>query len=408
MPISLPEGVPGATRPEPGLPVPAYWDAHLSATAAGTEPAGGGPRLLDAACGYFTRRGLWSGPGQMLAAPGAEALLLALLAAAGGDPVLARPAAAWQAPVAALVGRPVHAVPSAPEGGAVPDAFALLETVRRARSGGADPRLLVLSAADDPTGTVTAPELLHETCEAAAEAGLQLVSDETYSDTLHHRDTVLLSPAEMLPDHTVVITDLGATLVPAAVPVALARFPATAHGTAWRQRTAAALAALRAVLPAPVAAATSYVLTEPAEVIELAAAANRLHARTAAAAYRAITGAGAVCRPPQAGFQLYPTLRTPDLDAPALEERLTAALGRPVPGGHRFGDDPAEPRVRIDTGALHGRTDTERRTALAAPDPLAVPHVAAALDDLAASFTALTGTDPVSGSADLRSRGRGG
>jgi aspartate/methionine/tyrosine aminotransferase len=404
MPISLPYDV----RPDPGLPVPAYWDVHLSGSPAGTEPAGGGPGLLEAACGYFTRRGLSSGRDQVLAAPGAESLLLALFGVFEGDPVLARPAPAWQAPVAALAGRPVHTVPTAPEGGGVPDPFALLETVRRARAAGADPRLLVLSAADDPTGTVSAPELLHETCEAAAEAGLQIVSDETYSDTLHHHDTVLLSPAEMLPDHTVVLADLGATLVPAAVPVAIARFPATAHGTAWRQRTCDALAALRAVLPAPVAAATAYVLTEPAEVTDRAAAANRLHARTAAAAYRAITGTGAVCRPPKAGFQVYPTLRNPDLGAAALEERLSAALGRTVPGGHRFGDDPAEPRARIDTGALHGRTESERRTTLAAANPLSVPHVAAALAELTAAFSALTGPDAVSGSADLGSRGRVG
>ncbi|NUS11722.1 MAG: pyridoxal phosphate-dependent aminotransferase, partial [Streptomyces sp.] len=145
--------------------------------------------------------------------------------------------------------------------------------------------------------------------------------------------------------------------------------------------------------------------TEPAEVAELAAAANRLHARTAAAAYRALTGAGAVCRPPQAGFQLYPTLEAAGLDAVGLEERLTAALGRVVPGGHRFGDDPAEPRVRIDTGALHGRTERERRTALAAADPLAVPHVAAALRALTTAVGALTGPDAVSGSADAESRG---
>lgn len=402
MPISLQNEV----RPDPGLPMPAYWQPRLSAAADGTEPAGGGPRLLEAACGYFDRRGVRSAPDQVLAAPGAETLLLALLSAVGGDPVFARPAPAWQAPVAVLAGRSVHAVRSAPEGGGVPDPFALLETVRRARAAGADPRLLVLSAADDPTGTVTAPELLHQTCEAAAEAGLQIISDETYSDTLHHSETVLLSPAEMLPDHTAVLIDLGAVLVPAAVPVAIVRFPGTALGGAWRQRTEAALAALRAVLPAPVAAATAYALGEPAEVTERAAAANRLHARTAAAAYRAITSTGAVCRPPQAGFQLYPTLRTPDLGAPALEERLSAALGRTVPGGHRFGDDPAQPRVRIATGALHGGTEDERRTTLAAADPLTVPHVAAALDALTAAFAALTGPDVVSGSADLGSRGR--
>lgn len=394
-------------RPDPGLPVPAYWEAHLTAAAAGADPPGGGRRLLEAADGYWTRRGLPGDALHSLAAPGAEPLLLAVLAASGGDPVLARPAAAWQAPIARLLGRRVHTVPTPAEGGGVPDPFALLEAVRRARSEGGDPRLLVLSAADDPSGTVTAPELLHETCEAAAEAGLLIVSDETYSDTLHHRETVLLSPAEMLPDHTVVLTDLGATLVPVTVPAALARFPATEHGTSWRDRAAGVLAVMRAVLTAPVAAATAHALTEPPEVTDRSAAANRLHARTAAAAYRAITEAGAMCRPPKAGFQLYPTVGPPGPHAAArAEELLTAALGRPVPGGHRFGDDPMEARVRIDIGPLLGRTETERRTALAAADPLSVPHVAAALAALAAAFTTLTGTDAVSGSADTGSRGR--
>ncbi|SEG15710.1 Aspartate/methionine/tyrosine aminotransferase [Actinacidiphila yanglinensis] len=395
-------------RPDPGLPVPGYWEAWLAAAAAGTEPAGGGRELLEAADGYWSRRALPGGAAHVLAAPGAEQLLLAVLAASDGDPVLARPAAAWQAPVARLLGRRVHTAPTPAEGGGVPDPVALLETVRRARAEGGDPRLLVLSAADDPTGTVTAPELLHETCEAAAEAGLLIVSDETYSDTLHHRETVLLSPAEMLPEHTVVLTDLGATLVPAGVPAALARFPDTVHGTSWRQRAVDVLAALRAVLPAPVAAATAYVLGEPPEVTERSAAANRLHARTAAAAYRAITEAGASCRPPKAGFQLYPTAGPSGPHAARqAEEQLSAALGYTVPGGHRFGDDPQEPRVRIDTGLLHGATEAERQAVLAAADPAAVPHVAAGLAALTAAFTALTGVDVVSGSADTGSRGSG-
>ncbi|BBB01142.1 hypothetical protein RVR_8406 [Actinacidiphila reveromycinica] len=395
-------------RPDPGLPVPGYWTARMGAGADGTEPAGGGRALLEAADGYWSRRALPGGAAHVLAAPGAEQLLLAVLAASEGDPVLARPAAAWQHPVARLLGRRVHSVPTPAEGGGVPDPVALMEAVRRARAEGADPRLLVLSAADDPTGTVTAPELMHETCEAAAEAGLLIVSDETYSDTLHHRETVLLSPAEMLPEHTVVLTDLGATLVPAGHPAALARFPATGHGTSWRRRAAEVLAALRAVLPAPVAAATAYALGEPPEVAGRAAAANRLHARTAAAAYRAITGAGASCRPPRAGWQLYPTAGPPGPGAARRVERhLTAALGRPVPGGHRFGDDPEEPRARIGTGVLLGTTEAEREVALAAADPVAVPHVAAALAALTDAFTALTGIGAVSGSADTDRGGVG-
>ncbi|MFI1094320.1 aminotransferase class I/II-fold pyridoxal phosphate-dependent enzyme [Streptomyces sp. NPDC020917] len=398
--------LPFDVRPEPGLPVPPYWEAHLDPSAA-AEPPGGGERLLGAAGAYWARRGLPVDRPHALAAPGAEPLLLALLAATDGDPVLARPAAAWQAPLVRLLRRPVHTVPAPAEGGGVPDPFALLEAVRRARAEGGSPRLLVLSAADDPSGTVSPPELLHETCEAAAEAGLMIVSDETYSDTLHHHDTVLLSPAEMLPDHTVVLTDLGATLVPITVPAALARFPATAHGAAWRERAAAALAAMRAVLPGPVAAATSYVLTEPAEVTDHTAAANRLHARVGAAAYRAVTDGGALCRPPKAGFQLYPDLGVPGLYARQAEERLTAALGRPVLGGHRFGDDPTEPRVRIDTGVLLGATETERRTALTAADPVAVPHVAAGLAALTSAFAELRGPGAATGPAGSGSRGRG-
>ncbi|MCZ4119176.1 aminotransferase class I/II-fold pyridoxal phosphate-dependent enzyme [Streptomyces sp. H39-S7] len=379
-------------RPDPGLPVPAYWTEHLAG--AGVEPAGGSPAVRQAAAGYWERRGLWTDPERVVAAPGAELLLLAILAATGGGLVLARPAAAWQAPVARLLGRAVSAVPTPPEGGGAPDPFALLETVRRARVEGADPRVLLLSPADDPTGTVTSPELLRESCEAAAEAGLIVVSDETYSDTRHDRGTVLLSPAEMLPDRTIVLNDLAGSLAPPCCPVALARFPDSDEGTVLRERAAHRCAELRAVLLAPVASAAAYALTEPDEVRAHTAAANRLHATVGAGACGAITAAGALCRPPQAGFHLYAELTSHDThdlpDAAALERHLTRRLGRRVLGGHRFGDDPTALRVRIDTGPLHGGTDRERRDAFHALDPLEVPHVSQALTELKTAFTELT------------------
>jgi len=376
-------------RPDPGLPVPPYWTEHLTADAP-HEIVGGGPRLRTAAAGYWERRGLLTDPEHIVAAPGAEPLLLALLAVTGGDAVVGHPAAAWHRSGARLLGRRVLGVPSPAEGGGAPDPFALLETVRRAREEGADPRILVLSAADDPTGTVTPPELLHEVCEAAADAGLLIVSDETYHDTVHdHHHTVLLSPAEMVPDRVVVLIDLAAGLAPSGRPVALARFP-TADLSA---RTLHACADLRAVLPAPTASAVAYTLTEQDDVRAFRAAATRLHATVTAAARQVVTAAGALCRPPEAGFHLYADLgplRT-GLTASALEQELSARLGRPVPGGHRFGDDPAAPRVRIDTGPLHGATDEERRAALEAADPLALPQVAAALAELAAALTPAPG-----------------
>lgn len=67
--------------------------------------------------------------------------------------MVGRPAAVWHSPPGLRTLR----VRTPAEGGGAPDPFALLETVRRARADGLDPRVLVLAAADDPTGTVTPP-----------------------------------------------------------------------------------------------------------------------------------------------------------------------------------------------------------------------------------------------------------
>ena len=76
-------------------------------------------------------------------------------------------------------------------------------------------------------------------------------------------------------------------------------------------------------------------------------------------------------------------------DSVALEEWLPAALG-----GHRFGDDPRALHVRLATSALYGATPREREAALHAPDPLRVPHVAAAVAELGRAFTDVTAGSP--------------
>ncbi|MFI8192783.1 aminotransferase class I/II-fold pyridoxal phosphate-dependent enzyme [Streptomyces sp. NPDC085946] len=387
----------GPPLPEDGLPVLPELSAVLAAasTTPGTEPVGGGPALREAACGYWDRRGLACRPERVAAGPGAPALLVALTAALGGDVLVPRPCAAWWAPYARLLGRPVFHVPTPAENGGVPDPYALLETVRRVRAEGGDPRLLVLSVADDPTATVAPPELLHETVEAATGEGLHLVSDETWRDTLHDpRGTVLLSPAEMLPEHVTVVTDLAGALLPAGWPAAVARFPPAAAGDDLHARVLDVLTALGARVAAPVAAAAGYALSEPAPVTARVAAAVRLHARVAAAVHAAVVGAGAVARPPQAGRHVYADLTElrPALaahgvgDAQELEDFLTARLGMPAPGGHRFGDELAAPRVRLSTGPLLGGSQEERAACLTAPAPLELPHVQRALNHVKSAF----------------------
>ncbi|MEU8680077.1 aminotransferase class I/II-fold pyridoxal phosphate-dependent enzyme [Streptomyces sp. NPDC048611] len=397
---------PGSPRPEPdpeppaGLPVLPELAAHLAAAADRTEaePLGGAAPLRTAACGYWERRGLATTPDRVLAAPGAPALLLALYAAAGGAVVLPRPCSASYAPPARLLGRPVHLAPVPAESGGVPDPFALLETVRRARMHGDTPRVLVLSVADDPTGTCPAPEQLHEVCEAAADEGLWVVSDETRRDLLHDpHDTVLLSPAEMLPDGVVVLTDLRATLVPASWPAALARFPDTGRGAALHAAVLDALTALRTPLPGPLGCAVTHALGEPDEVRARTATAARVYGVLATALHHLVTGAGAVCRPPRSGSHLYADfepLRRPlgargVVESHALERALAPWGAR---GGHRFGDAPGALRVRLGAEALLGDGREQRQRALTAPDPLELPHIAEALTALSHTLAGLTGS----------------
>ncbi|MFJ3929206.1 aminotransferase class I/II-fold pyridoxal phosphate-dependent enzyme [Streptomyces sp. NPDC090029] len=385
----------GPPAPGTGLPVLDSAAAVLCAAAgaARAEPLGGGAALRAAASGYWARRGLHGGPEGVVAAPGAQPLLLALLAAHDGDVLMPRPCPAWWAPQARLLGRPAYHVPTPAECGGVPDPVALLERVRRVRAEGGRPRLLLLSVADDPTATVAPPETVREACEAAVAEGLHVISDETWRDTLHRpEDTVLFSPAEMCPEDVTVLADLVGGLAPESWPVAVARFPATPRGAVERDRTLDLLTALGAVVAGPVAAAAAHLLGEPAAVAERAARAARLHASVAAAVHGTVLAAGALARPPQAGRHLYADLaplrgRLAERgvgDSMDLEDYLGGRLGAPVPGGHRFGDELGALRVRLPTGPLLGATAEEQRAALAAPDPLALPQVSGGLGRLAA------------------------
>ncbi|MBB5937384.1 aminotransferase class I/II-fold pyridoxal phosphate-dependent enzyme [Streptomyces zagrosensis] len=419
-PLVLPAAQ-GALPPLPELA------ARLAAAAGRSEPepVGGALALRRAAADYWARRGLPTAPDQVLAGPGAQPLLLTLLALMGGDVLLTRPSAAWYAPLARLADRPTYHAPAPAECGGVPDPFALLETVRRIRKEGGAPRVLLLAVADDPTGTVAPPELLHEVCEAAEAEDLLIVSDETWRDTVHttpgvqplpperagtapadpaererqQTQTVLVSPAEMVPDRVVVLTDLAGALMPPSWPAAITRFPACERGRVLRARLLAALSAVRAELPAPVAAAAQHALTEPAAVRARMAAAARAYGVVGTAAYQGLTDLGVLCRPPRAGRHLYADveeLRGPladrgIADSVDLERHLTRRLGYPVPGGYQFGDAPDTLRIRLPTLPLLGADDEQRLAALAAAAPLELPHGTAALTLFMAAFNELTG-----------------
>ncbi|MEU8461207.1 aminotransferase class I/II-fold pyridoxal phosphate-dependent enzyme [Streptomyces sp. NPDC029003] len=390
----------GPPAPEPGLPVLPELTAVLAEAAgrAAPEPPGGGPAVHEAACRHWGRRGLATAPENVAAGPGAPALLLALLGAYGGDVMLPRPCPAWWTPQVRLLGRRAYHVPTPAECGGIPDPYALLETVRRVRAEGGDPRVLLLSVADDPTATVPPPEMLREACEAAESAGLFVVSDESWRDTVHRpHDTLVLSPAEMLPEQAAVLVDLSGALLPAGWPAAVVRFPGTPRGTWLRARTLDVLTATGALVAGPVAGAAAHALDESDAVAGRAYAAAALHGAVAAAAHRELLAVGALARPPQAGRHLYADLtplraglaRHGVGDAMELEDWLGARLGAPTPGGQRFADELGALRVRLSTGPLLGATPAERLVALGSRDPLALPHVRDALDRLGSVLAGL-------------------
>ncbi len=279
----------GPPAPQPGLPVLSELISVLGAAAghSSPQPPGGGLSLREAACRYWGRRGLAASPENVAAGPGAPALLLALLGAYGGDVMLPRPCPAWWTPQVRLLGRRAYHVPTPAECGGVPDPYALLETVRRVRAEGGDPRVLLLSVADDPTATVPPPELVREACEAAESAGLFVVSDESWRDTVHRpHDDLVLSPAEMLPEQAAVLVDLSGALLPAGWPAAVVRFPGTPRGARLRAGTLDVLTATGAVVAGPVAGAAAHALDEPDAVAARAYAAARLHGLVAVEAHR--------------------------------------------------------------------------------------------------------------------------
>ncbi|MFE3605662.1 aminotransferase class I/II-fold pyridoxal phosphate-dependent enzyme [Streptomyces goshikiensis] len=391
----------GPPAPEPGLPVLPELTAVLAEAArrAAPEPPGGGEPLREAACRHWARRGLATAPENVAAGPGAPALLLALLGAHGGDVMLPRPCPAWWTPQVRLLGRRAYHVPTPAECGGVPDPYALLETVRRVRAEGGDPRVLLLSVADDPTATVPPPELLREACEAAADAGLFVVSDETWRDTVHRpHDTLVLSPAEMLPDRAAVLVDLSGALLPAGWPAAVLRFPGTPRGTWLRARTLDVLTATGALVAGPVAAAATHALDEPDAVAGRAYAVAALHGAVAGAVHRELLAVGAFARPPRAGRHLYADLgplraglaRHGVGDAMELEDWLGGRLGAPTPGGQRFADEPVALRVRLSTGPFLGATPEGRMAALTARDPLRLPHVRGSLEHLGSVLAGLS------------------
>ncbi len=387
---------------EAGLPVPdSVRDVLARAAVQNAYGAvAGSAAARAAAAGYYARRRVPTDPGQIVFAPGSKPLLWALIETIGGDVILPRPSWVSYGAQARIAGRRVWPVEIGALAGGVPDPAALRVTLERARRASARPGLLVLTLPDNPTGTVASAGVIAELVEIAQSHGLAILCDEIYRDLAHDPDA-LVSPAELAPELVFITNGLSKSMALGGWRIGFARLPDGPLGRDARVALGGLASEIWSSLAAPMQAVAAHVLDEPPEVVDHVARGRRLHARTTAAAYAIVTGAGALCRAPTAAFYLYPDLepfRAPLAAAgvdggDALAEWLLERHEIGVLSGVAFGDDPRALRFRMATSLLYGADDQQRRLTLHSEDPASLTWIAQPLAKLGAALAMAAGDD---------------
>ncbi|MEU6858615.1 pyridoxal phosphate-dependent aminotransferase [Glycomyces sp. NPDC046736] len=385
---------------EAGIPVHPLLAQRLAQAAAGTSygPVAGIDAAREAASGYWTRRGLPTDPSQVLLGPGSKPLLYSLLYATGGDVVLPKPAWVSYAAQAELIGREPIRVP-VPEGeGGVPEAEAMEAAVRQARRQGRDPRIVVVTLPDNPTGRLASERSVKAMCEVARELDLVIVADEIYRD-LVFADGPFPSPASWAPERTVTTTSLSKNFALGGWRVGAARFPASPLGERLREAVRDIASELWSSTPMPMQHAAAYAWSDPQELLERVAASRRLHGSVTSAVAGVFANAGCEVSAPQGGFYVWPDFeplrgtlaeRWGIATSADLARVLLEHFGVVVLPGSAFGDDPRSLTLRVAVPGIYGESDSERLAALVAAEPAAMPWIAETLDGLRAKLAALT------------------
>ncbi|HET9380979.1 MAG TPA: pyridoxal phosphate-dependent aminotransferase [Streptomyces sp.] len=393
------------TSGEIGLPAHPALRERLAAAAGDNAygPVAGSEALRAAAAGYWARRHLAVDPGLVVAGPGSKPLLFALMLAIGGDVVVPVPSWVSYAAQARLAGAHPVPVPTRPGEGGVPDPDRLREAVAHARAAGRDPRAVVVTVPDNPTGTVASRATVTALAAAARDLDLVVVSDEIYCDLVYDTSAPAESPARHAPERTVVTTGLTKNLALGGWRTGVARLPDSDLGRALHTRLVSVASQIWSSPPAPVQTAAAYAFAEPPEITAHIAASRTLHETVVRAVAARFTAAGALLPPVRATSYLYPDF-TPLRDhlvrahgihgGDDLARWLTDRHGLGVLPASAFGEPGEALRVRAATSRLYGDTDEQRRAALTAPDPLALPWITAATDRVAEVLTALTSGPP--------------
>jgi aspartate aminotransferase len=320
--------------------------------------------------------------------PGSKALLFGLLLAAGADVAVPRPSWVSYAAQASLIGVRPHFVPAVPGEGGICDPDALRDELRAARAAGRQIRSVVVTLPDNPTGTLARPATVQAFCEVAAEHDLIIISDEIYRDLVHDPTAPVLSPAAAAPERTVVTTALSKSFALGGWRIGVARLPEGPLGAWLRGQLVGIGSEIWSAPAAPIQQAAALAFGEPDLLSERISRSRALHAAVCHAVADRCAAAGLEVRDPQAAFYVYPDFRPWRAHLASRHGVTTSAglaglllerYGAGTLPGSVFGESPGALRLRLATGLLYGDTAARQEAALAAPDPLALPWVAAHL-----------------------------
>jgi aspartate aminotransferase len=386
---------------EAGLPVHERLVEALSRVAgeASYGPVVGVEELRAAAAGYWSRRGLTTDPTQVVAGPGSKPLLYALLRAVGGAVALPRPSWVSYAAQASLLGLPVVSLPTLPGEGGVPDP-SRFEAAVRAPGAGTRVAVVVLTLPDNPTGTLATAATVRDVCGIAQRHDIWVIADEIYRDLLHDDGQPFLSPAEVVPDRTVITTGLSKSLALGGWRIGVARFPNTRRGARLSAEVARIASEIWSAPAQPVQRAAAWALTEPDCLRERVRLSRLLHGRVARAVAAEFRRAGAVLPDPQGGFYVYPDLgphrgllrSARGIDGgPRLASALLEGPGIATLPASAFGEEDGALRLRVATSRLYGATREQQETALTSEDPVSLPWLVDELGQLRTGLEWLVG-----------------
>ncbi|MFC8935572.1 pyridoxal phosphate-dependent aminotransferase [Rhodococcus sp. NPDC057135] len=386
---------------EIGLPVHPELSLQLAYAAAmgSYGPVAGSELLRSAAAGYWARRGLEIDAELVVAGPGSKSLLYALMLAIGGDVIIAVPSWVSYAAQTALAGARALPVPIVAGNGGVPDPDQLRDAVAQARKEGRNPRIIVVTVPDNPTGTIASDGILRRLAVIARELDLIIISDEIYGDLVYDNAAVT-SPARHAPERTIITTGLTKNLALGGWRTGVARLPDSKVGRSIHTRLLAVASQIWSTPPAPIQAAAAYAFAEPPGVIKRIEASNRLHKTVVRAVAEQLIAAGAKVRPITATCYLYPDfeplrheLSTTHAinDSDALAQTILEKYGIGSIPASAFGESPHALRIRLATSRLYGDTAEQQTTALTATSPLDLPWIRDSIARIGDAVHELTG-----------------